>query len=46
MSRVPVFAFVESVDDSNLAADSLHEAFLNEIFLCFEYKYVTYYYYF
>ena len=38
MSRVPVFAHIESVDDGNEAADRIQENFVNEIFIQFEYK--------
>ena len=38
VSRVPVFAYIESVDDSNVVADAIQEHFLNEIFILFEYK--------
>ena len=40
VSRVPMFAYIESVDDFNLEADVIQEQFLNEIFILFEY--ITY----
>ncbi len=38
MSRVPLFAHIESVDDGNEAADRIQEHFVNEVFIQFEYK--------
>ena len=38
VSRVPVFAYIESVDDGCAAADSLQEKFVSEVFLLFEYR--------
>ena len=38
MSRVPLFAHIESVDDGNEAADRIQEHFVNEVFILSEYK--------
>jgi CRP-like cAMP-binding protein len=41
VSRVPVFAYLESVDDNCSAADALQEMFVSEVFILFEYKTYT-----
>jgi len=41
VSRVPVFAYIESVDEHNEQHDAIQEAFLNNIFLLFQYKTYT-----
>ena len=40
LTRLPLFSFLERVDDANAANDELHETFLNEVFLLL--TYVTY----
>lgn len=35
---MPVFHFIESVDDSNPERDEIQEQFLNDIFVNLEYK--------
>jgi hypothetical protein len=41
VSGVPVFAYIESVDDENAATDQIQETFVNEVFLQFEYNTFT-----
>ena len=41
ISKVPLFAFIERVDDNNEHHDELQEKFLNEIFVRLEYKTYT-----
>ena len=38
VSRVPVFAYLEAIDDDKRFSDEVQEEFLNEIFLQFEYR--------
>ncbi len=41
VSRVPVFSYIESRDDSDAALDKMQETFISEVFLQFEYKTFT-----
>ena len=41
VSRVPVFSYIESHDDSDAALDKMQETFISEVFLQFEYKTFT-----
>jgi len=40
VSRVPVFSYLESVDDGTMA-DKIQEHFINQVFILFEYKTFT-----
>jgi CRP-like cAMP-binding protein len=40
VSRVPVFSYLESVDDGTMA-DQIQEHFINQVFILFEYKTFT-----
>jgi len=41
VTRVPVFAYIESVDDTDTTIDAIQEKFLNDVFILFEYKTFT-----
>jgi len=41
VSRVSVFAYIESVDDIDTIVDAIQEKFLNDVFVLFEYKTYT-----
>jgi CRP-like cAMP-binding protein len=41
VSRVPVFAYIESVDDGCAAADAIQEKFVSEVFLLFDHRTYT-----